>query len=74
MGTCAGRAEPLRMTLAAAGVEFDFEEAQTSEMKSDLENYHFAQVPRCPCGLRRNTPALTALLSYALLANLPDSV
>lgn len=42
----AGRAEPLRMALAAAGVEFEFEVVDPEQMKSDLQGFHFAQVPR----------------------------
>ncbi len=34
------------MALAAAGVEFDFEVVDTEQMKSDLQGFHFAQVPR----------------------------
>jgi hypothetical protein len=41
-----GRAEPLRMALAAAGVEFDFEVVDPEQLKSDLQGFHFAQVPR----------------------------
>ena len=42
----AGRAEPLRMALAAAGVEFDFEEVDTQQLKSNVQAFHFGQVPR----------------------------
>lgn len=42
----AGRAEPLRMALAAAGVEFEFEVVDPEQMKSDLQGFNFTQVPR----------------------------
>eukprot|EP00887_Chlorella_sp_A99_P000626 scaffold5.g626.t1 len=43
-----GRAEPIRLALAAAGVEFEFEAVSRGDAgwKADLEHYHFAQVPR----------------------------
>ena len=34
------------MALAAAGVEFEFEVVEPEQMKSDLQGFHFAQVPR----------------------------
>ncbi len=42
----AGRAEPIRLALAAAGVDFDFEVVDKAAMKSDAEHYPFHQVPR----------------------------
>ncbi|PSC70408.1 flagellar associated [Micractinium conductrix] len=41
-----GRAEPIRMALAAAGVDFDFEPVDREAMKADSEHYPFHQVPR----------------------------
>ncbi|KAL4420374.1 hypothetical protein ABPG77_002314 [Micractinium sp. CCAP 211/92] len=41
-----GRAEPIRLALAAAGVDFDFEVVDKTAMKSDAEHYPFHQVPR----------------------------
>lgn len=41
-----GRAEVLRLALAAAGVDFEFEEVDKEELKSNLQAFHFAQVPR----------------------------
>jgi hypothetical protein len=46
-----GRAEVLRLALAAAGVEFEFEAVHRTPdswgaAKKDLDSYHFGQVPR----------------------------
>ncbi|KAL4430770.1 hypothetical protein ABPG75_006026 [Micractinium tetrahymenae] len=41
-----GRAEPIRLALAAAGVDFEFEAANKEAIKSDAEHYPFYQVPR----------------------------
>ncbi|KAL4420373.1 hypothetical protein ABPG77_002313 [Micractinium sp. CCAP 211/92] len=41
-----GRAEPIRLALAAAGVDFDFEVVDKAAMKSDADHYPFHQVPR----------------------------
>ena len=42
----AGKAETIRMALAAAGVEFDFEVPDREVLKLDLDQYPFGQVPR----------------------------
>ncbi len=44
--TLAGRAEIIKLALAAAGVEFEFEPVKYEEMKKDLAHYKFGQVPR----------------------------
>lgn len=41
-----GRAEPIRLALAAAGVDFEFEVVNKAAMKGDAEHYPFYQVPR----------------------------
>ena len=43
----AGRAEPIKIALAAKGVEFDVKPVDYQQMKSDLQQFPFAQVPRC---------------------------
>ncbi|GAB4813098.1 hypothetical protein N2152v2_000144 [Parachlorella kessleri] len=40
------RAEPIKLALAAAGVEFDFEATPKEQLKQDLDHYKFGQVPR----------------------------
>ncbi|KAL4425321.1 hypothetical protein ABPG75_009337 [Micractinium tetrahymenae] len=40
-----GRAEPIRITLAAAGVEFEQQIVEGAEVKRDLGAFHFGQVP-----------------------------
>lgn len=42
-----GRAEPIRLALAAAGVDFEFEAVDKATIKSDPEHYPFGQSPRC---------------------------
>jgi len=39
----AGRAEVVKLALAAAGVEFEFEEVERGELKSDMDHYKFFQ-------------------------------
>ncbi|KAL4420375.1 hypothetical protein ABPG77_002315 [Micractinium sp. CCAP 211/92] len=41
-----GRAEPIRLALAAAGVDFEFEAVDKATIKSDPEHYPFGQSPR----------------------------
>ncbi|KAL4430769.1 hypothetical protein ABPG75_006025 [Micractinium tetrahymenae] len=41
-----GRAEPIRLALAAAGVDFEFEAVNKEVIKSDAEHYPFFQAPR----------------------------
>lgn len=44
--SCSGRAEPIRMALAAAGVDFECEVVDKAAIKSDAEHYPFGQAPR----------------------------
>lgn len=46
LASYSGRAEPIRLALAAAGVDFDFEVADKAAIKSDADHYPFYQVPR----------------------------
>lgn len=49
-GPPAGRAEPLRLALAAAGVPFRFVPVEAADsLKDDLEHYHFGQVAAQAC-------------------------
>ncbi|GAB4819891.1 hypothetical protein N2152v2_006937 [Parachlorella kessleri] len=41
-----GRAEPIKLALAAKGVEFEVQSVDYQAMKADLEKFPFAQVPR----------------------------
>ena len=54
----AGKAETIRMALAAAGVEFDFEVPDREVLKSDLDQYPFLQIPRWVLGARAQTRPL----------------
>lgn len=41
-----GRGEPIRLALAAAGVEYQEQGVDYMSMKKDLENFPFGQAPR----------------------------
>ena len=61
----AGRAEALRLALAAKEVDFDFQPVNYESMKSDLEHYPFAQVPRCAPGLLGGMQVVCVVLCCA---------
>lgn len=58
----AGRGEPIRLALAAAGVDFEFEVVDKAAMKADAEHYPFGQAPRCawsePAAVQHTTRAV----------------
>ena len=64
----AGRAEPVKLALAAKGIDFEVCDVDYAEMKADNVKYPFHQCPRCAAAGSRATASQHACMHLSLSA------